>query len=96
MFYSFVTLFGVLSQYFNSDPLRYCYLTPKVLRSGGLGKELIVFGITPGDLQTLKVSVPAVALRLCGIRRVPPALPESAAVLACRQRILGLSKCLDL
>ena len=52
----------------------------------------MVFGITPADLQTLKVSVPAVALRLCGIRRVPPALPESAAVLACRQRILGLSK----
>mgnify|MGYP001345807740 CR=1 FL=1 len=70
MFYSFVTLFGVLSQLLNSDPLRYCYLTPKVLRSGGLGKELIVFGINPGDLQTLKVSVPAVALRLCGIRRV--------------------------
>ena len=67
-----------------------------MLRSGGLGKELIVFGINPGDLQTLKVSVPAVALRLCGIRRVPPALPESAAVLVRRQRILGLSKCLDL
>ena len=55
MFYSFVTLFGVLSQYFNSDPLRYCLLDTQVLRSGDLGKELLISGLSSGFLQTFKV-----------------------------------------
>ena len=70
MFYSFVTLFGVLSQYFNSDPLRYCLLDTQVLRSGDLGKELLVSGLFFGLFTNVQSLFEAPADRapcaLCG------------------------------